>query len=272
MVCQVLGTRCNKVYAMKLAIFASCLCCFTTFAAEETVRVMSLLCGRPEEAQTELFFEIPVSRAGKLPSWRPDSTDTPPLSMSAACAIAKKALQVRYSTTNEFEVSRVQLRSMASFSSWYYDIECQTTKFDRSWSPCGMHAVIMMDGGNVEPRVVGKDSDLTETMRQADRISFDIEQQFARARMGDTNALAALFGFSRNVDAAKSPGFGRILIGYLAELGDDGFAKILSTQSADVKAAVRTHLDAGVANTKMVRLQRPIAEAFPITYAAITSQ
>ena len=135
-----------------------------------------------------------------------------------------------------------------------------------------MHAVILMDGGSVEPRVVGRDSDLSEAMRQADRLSFDIEQQFARARMGDTNSLTALFTFSPNVDAAKSAGFGKLMIELLAELGDAGFAKSLAIQSPETRVAMRSHLDTGVANTKAVRLQRPIAEAFPLTYAILTSQ
>ena len=180
-------------------------------------------------------------------------------------------MQARYSTTNDFDIRGIQLRPLASFGTWYYDIECQTTKFDRWWSPCGMHAVILMDGGSVEPRVVGRDSDLSEAMRQADSVSFDIEQQFARARMGDTNALAALFSFSRNVDAAKSPGFGKLLIEHLGELGDAAFSKVVAIGTPEVKAAVASHLGAGVTNTKVVRLQRPIAEAFPLTYAALRS-
>lgn len=135
-----------------------------------------------------------------------------------------------------------------------------------------MRAVILMDGGSVEPRVVGRDSDLSEAMRQADRMSFDIEQQFARARMGDTNALAALFGFSQKVDAAKSPGFGKILIEHLGELGDAAFSKVVAIQAPETKAAISSHLDAAVANTKVAKLRRPIAEAFPLTYAALTNQ
>jgi len=257
---------------MKIAASILCLFCLTTFAAEEMVRVTSHFCGREEEGQTGFFFEIPIKRAGELPTWSPDSTSVPPISMSSACATAKKALQTRYSTTNDFDIREITLRPLAAFGTWYYNIECQTTKYDRSWSPCGMRVVILMDGGSVEPRVVGRDSDLSEAMRQADRVSFDIEQQFARARMGDTNALVALFGFCQNVDVVKSPGFGKVLIGLLAELGDFGFAKILSAQSVDVRAAVGTHLDAGVSSTKVMRLQRPIAEAFPLTNAAVTSQ
>ena len=64
-----------------------------------------------------------------------------------------------------------------------------------------MRAVILMDGSDVEPRIVNGAPDLSEVMRQADQMSFDVEQQFARARMGDTKALAALFSFSKNVDA-----------------------------------------------------------------------
>jgi len=256
---------------MKFTVAIFCFCSLTGFSAEKPVRVTSRFCGPEQDGQTGFFFEIPISRARELPAWSPDGGAAAPLSMSAACAAAKKALQARYSMTNEFEVREIEMRPLASFGTWYYDIECQTTKFDRWWSPCGMRAVILMDGGSVEPRVVGRDSDLAEAMRQADRSSFDVEQQFARARMGDTNALTALFSFSRNVDAAKSPGFGKALIEHLGELGDVAFAKVVAVQTPDVKTAVSSHLDAGIANTKVIRLQRPIAEAFPLTYAALTS-
>ena len=255
---------------MKLTIAIFWLCCLTAFS-EETVRVTTRFCGKPEEGQTAFFFEIPVSRARELPPWSLDSSAAPPLSLRSACGAAKKSLQKRYSTDAEFEVREIELRPLLSFGTWFYDIECQTTKYDRQWSPCGMRAVILMDGTGVEPRVTGTDSDLAEAMRQADRESFDIGRQFARARMGDTNALVALFTFSRNVDATKSPGFGKGLIEILGELGDAAFPKILAIQSTDIKAAVRGHLDAGVANTKIARLQRPIAEAFPLTYEALNT-
>jgi len=256
----------------KLTIAILSLSCLAALSAEDMVRVTSRFCGGPEEeGRTGFFFEIPIARARELPAWSPDSTAPLPLSLSAACAAAKNALQSRYSTTNEFEIREVQLRPLASFGTWYYDIECQTTKFDRWWSPCGMRAVILMDGSNVEPRVTGGDSDLSETMRQADRLSFDIEQHFARARTGDTNALAALLNFSRNVDATKSPGFGKVLIEHLGELGDSCFARVLARQPVEVKTAVLSHLESGAANTKVAKLRRPVSEAFPLTYAALTS-
>jgi hypothetical protein len=257
---------------MRFTTAVFCLCSLTGFSAEETIRVTSRFCGGPEEdGRTGFFFEIPISRARELPAWSPDGSAAAPLGLSAACAAAKKALQVRYSTTNEFELREIQMRPLNAFGTWYYDIECQTAKFDRRWSPCGMRAVILMDGGSVEPRVLGRDSELAEAMRQAERTSFDIEQNFARARMGDTNALAALFSFGRNVEAAKSPGFGKVLIEHLGELGDAAFARVVAVQTWEVKSAVASHLDAGVANTKVTRLQHPIAETFPLTYAALMS-
>src|SRR4051794_40645639 len=116
---------------MKIATSILYLFCLTTFAAEETVRVTSRFCGREEEVQTGFFFEIPIKRAREIPSWSPDSTSAPPVSMSSACAAAKKAMQTRYSTTNDFDIREIQLRPLASFGTWYYEIECQTTKFDR---------------------------------------------------------------------------------------------------------------------------------------------
>jgi hypothetical protein len=255
---------------MKLTMAVLSLSCMAALPGENMVRVTSRFCGGPEEqGRTGFFFEIPVARARDLPAWNPDSNMPPPLSPSEACVAARRALQSRYSTTNEFQTREIEIRPFAAFGTWYYDIECQTTKFDRSWAPCGMRAVILMDGSNVEPRVTASDNDLSGAMREADRLSFDIEQQFARARAGDTNALAALLTFSRNVDAAKSPGFGKVLIEHLGELGDSCFARVLVLQPAEVKTAVLSHLESGVANTKMAKLRRPISEAFPLTYAAL---
>jgi hypothetical protein len=256
---------------MKFTASIIFLYCLTTFAAEQTVRVTSLFCGKEEDGQTAFFFEIPVAKTKELPSWSPDKSIAPPLNLSRACEAAKTAIQARYSMTNEVEVRGILLRPLVSYDTWYYDVECQTTKFDRSWSPCGMHAVILMDGSNVEPRVVGPESDMAEAFRQAERVSFDIGQQFARAKMGDTNALIAVFSFSRNVDAAKSVGFGKWLVELLGELGDDAFARNLAIQTPEARTAMASHLEAGVANTKVTRLRRPIAEAFPLTYAALRS-
>jgi hypothetical protein len=256
---------------MKTTIAIFCLFCLRGFAADEMVRVTSHFCGDSDEGRTGLFFEIPISKAKEQPKWSPDSSSPPPLSIPAACAAAKKAMKSRYSTTNEFEVRSIELHAMASFGSWYYNIECQTTKFDRGWSPCGMRAVILMDGSNVEPRLSGRASDLAEAMREADRQSFDIEQQFTRARMGDTNALAALLVFSQSVDATKSAGFGKLLIQQLGLHGDTAFARILGVQTSEVKIAVGSHLEAGVSSTKVIRLQRPLVEAFPLTYATLIS-
>ncbi len=256
---------------MKIIAFILCLSCVTMVAAE-TVRIATFYCGSKDEGQTGLFFEIPVKRARELPTWSPESTNAPPVSMSSACATAKKAMQARYATTNDFEIRGIHLCSLASLDTWYYDIECQTTKFDRWWAPCGMRAIILMDGETVEPRIEGRASDLSEVTREANRVSFDIEQQFARARMGDTNALTALFDFSPKVDAAKSAGFGKLMIELLGELGDASFSKLIAFQSSESRTAIRSHLDVGVANTKSTRLQRPIAKAFPLTYAALTSQ
>ncbi len=256
---------------MKLTIIPLlCLYGFTAVAAEENVLVTSYYCGRAEEGQTAFYFEIPISRAKQLPSWAPDTSQAAPVSLSAACVIAKQALQTRYATTNAFEVRTILLQPMASFGTWYYNIECQTTKFDRWSSPCGMRAVVLMDGGSVEPRVEGRDSDLSETLRQANRKSFDLERQFARARMGDTNALVALLVFGPNIDPAKSPGFGSFLIELLGELGDTNFARFAAEQTTEVKTAIAGHLAAGATHTRAARLRRPITEAFPLTHAALT--
>jgi hypothetical protein len=134
-----------------------------------------------------------------------------------------------------------------------------------------MRAVILMDDTSVEPRIEQKASEFSEAMRQADLHSFDIEQQFARARMGDTNAFIGLLAFGRNIEAANSPGFGKSLLEILSELGDTGFSNVLATQPLEVRICVSKHLAAGVANTKVARLQRPISEAFPLTYAVTSS-
>jgi hypothetical protein len=217
------------------------------------------------------FYEIPMSKASALPQWNPESGATAPLSISSACALAKKALAARVPQLKQMEVRHIELWPVAKTGSWYYRIEGQGVMFDRYESPCGLMAVILMDGSNVEPRVTETPSDLAEALKQASTNSFDYAGRMAQAFSGSTNALAQVLGFSRNIDPARAPGHGALLIEALGMLGDETFAKVAAAQAPDTKAAVLAHLTTGATHTKIAKLQRPIAIAFPLTYEALTT-
>lgn len=217
----------------------------------------------------ESFWEIPMSKANALPKWSPETGSPPPLSIVSACTFAKKTLAARRPELQEIEVRHIELWPVGQTGSCYYMIEGQGIKYDRYMSPCGLYAVIFMDGSTVEPRVAEKASDLAEAMKAASRHSFDYGGRMAQVFSGSTNALAQMLGFSRHIDPTASPRHGALLIEALGMLGDDIFAKVVAAQSPETRAAVIAHLNTGAAHTKVARLQRPIPEAFPLTYEAL---
>src|SRR4051812_20986437 len=148
----------------------------STRAAEQTnLLVTSLFC-----SDAQYFWEIPLSRADALPKWSPETGSPPPLSIVSACTFAKKALAARRPELQGIEVRHIELWPVAQTGSWYYKIEGRGMKYDRYMSPCGLDAIIFMDGSTVEPRVTETPSDLAEAMKVASRYSFDYGGRMAQ--------------------------------------------------------------------------------------------
>jgi hypothetical protein len=252
---------------MKILIFFLCLFVLTTRGAplsdETDVRLISYAW---ESGNTRYVFEIPQEKARQLPQWNPETSAMPPLRTSLACAAAKKALQVRFATNLDFQIREIILRRISGFDTWYYDIGCGTTNLAEG---CGMRAVILMDGTNVEPDPPPNAADYQYLFREDELHSAEIERNFARTAMGDPKALAAVFALSTNLDPAKTPQLGERLLEILPFLDDPNVARIAAVQTPQVKASVLTHLEAATATVKNVSLRRPIAEAFPLTYNAL---
>jgi len=212
-------------------------------------------------------FEIPRNKAVAQPPWNPETGAVPPLRITLACAAAKRALQLRYDTNIEFGIHEITLRPMTSFGTWYYDIEGKTPQHV---GEAEMHAVILMDGSNLEPTIV-RTPDFSAIYRQAKLDSFDIQRKFAQARLGDAEALSAIFAFSTKFEATKTPEFGEMFIELVDYLGDANVAKVAATQTPEVKVSVLGHLDAGAAHADVTSLQQPIAKAFPLTYNTLVA-
>jgi hypothetical protein len=93
--------------------------------------------------------------------WHPESDLPPPLSLKRACTLAKAAIKLRNPQFEDIKVGwvRISKSTYAKKPVWYYEVHCGATTKSPPSDSAGCipsFAIILMDGTDVEPRVVQK--------------------------------------------------------------------------------------------------------------------
>ena len=150
----------RPIFSPSEAVFLLiCLCCLLSARsrAADTIKKQLLRYNCAESA--EFVFEVPTAKAETLPKWVPETGKPAPLSISRACALAKQALKTGRPDLEDFEVYEITMRHIDwlrvhethSTETWFYEIHCRAKKNNEYTRPCGLIALILMDGTNVEP-------------------------------------------------------------------------------------------------------------------------
>ena len=108
--------------------------------------------GTPDGRMFE--YSVPKAQFDKLPAWAVEK-EPPPLAISRALELAKKATQAEHPEFTEFLVSAISLHQVGSHSGqtrWFYDINMTPIANGGASYNSHVTVILLMDGVVVKPK------------------------------------------------------------------------------------------------------------------------